>query len=125
MIETYREIFERAAQIMEIFAVALIVLAFFKASIEYHSTRRAKGREAAFHRFRGELSGGLLLGLEVLVVADVIDSILIEPSYTSIGLLFVLIVVRTVISWSTTLQAEGRWPWQPELPGAQPDGGKS
>ena len=116
MIEQYKELLEIAVMIMEIFAVAVIVVAFLGAILGYRSTRLAEGREAAFHQYRSKLGQGLLLGLEILVVTDVIDSIVIEPSFASLGVLAFLVVIRTIISWSTTLQAEGRWPWQPEAP---------
>ena len=116
MIELYRELLEIAANIIEIFAVAIIVGAFFYASLGYRSTRLAEGRESAFRQYRARLGQGMLLGLEILVVADVIESITVEPSFISLGVLTFLIVIRTAISWSATLQTEGHWPWQLELP---------
>ena len=114
MVEHYREMLEMAAAIIELFAVAIIVIGFLKSSYTYSRSVFAKGREAAFHQYCLQLGNALLLGLEVLVVADVIESITNEPSYQSRGVLAFLIVVRTMISWSTTLQSEGRWPWQAE-----------
>jgi uncharacterized membrane protein len=54
----------------------------------------------------------LLLGLEILVAADIIKTIAIELTFTSIGLLAGLVVIRTFLSWSLVLEIEGRWPWQ-------------
>ncbi len=113
--EQYRELLEIASFIMELFAVAIIIGAFLKATFSYPSNRRADGREVAFQRYRSNLGQGLLLGLEILVVADVIDSIVVEPTFTSLGVLAFLIVIRTLISWSATLQTEGRWPWQADM----------
>jgi len=63
----------------------------------------------------------LLLGLEILVVADVTDSITLNASYESLVILAFLVVIRTIVSWTISLQVEGRWPWQPEREGSRPD----
>jgi len=122
VIDQYKEFLEIAAMIMEVFAVAVIVAAFLRAILGYRPTQRAEGLEVAFQQFRSRMGKGLLLGLEILVVADVIESIVIEPSFASLSVLAFLVVIRTIISWSTTLQTEGRWPWQPEVPSASKSG---
>lgn len=114
MIEHLREILEGATAIIELFAVAVIIVGFVRAGAVYPKVLRSEDREAAFHAFRGRLGMDLLLGLEILVVADVIDSIILNASYTSLVVLAFLVVVRTIVSWTTSLQVEGRWPWQPE-----------
>jgi len=59
--------------------------------------------------------GKLLLGLEVLVAADIVKTIAIELTFTSLGLLAGLVLVRTFLSWTLVLEIEGRWPWGREL----------
>lgn len=54
----------------------------------------------------------LLLGLEILVAADIIRTIALEPSFSSVGVLGLLVIVRTFLSWSIVVELEGRWPWQ-------------
>jgi len=56
----------------------------------------------------------LLLGLEVLVAADIVKTIAIEITFTSLGLLAGLVLVRTFLSWTLVLEIEGRWPWRRE-----------
>jgi uncharacterized membrane protein len=56
-----------------------------------------------------------LLGLEVLVAADIVKTIAIQLNFTSLGLLAGLVVVRTFLSWTLVLEIEGRWPWRREL----------
>jgi uncharacterized membrane protein len=58
----------------------------------------------------------LLLGLEVLVAADIVKTIAIELTFTSLGLLAGLVLVRTFLSWTLVLEIEGRWPWRREFP---------
>jgi uncharacterized membrane protein len=57
-----------------------------------------------------------LLGLEVLVAADIVKTIAIQLNFTSLGLLAGLVVVRTFLSWTLVLEIEGRWPWRRDLP---------
>ncbi|CTQ56379.1 hypothetical protein LP7551_04939 [Roseibium album] len=121
MIEHIREILEGATAFIEVFAVAVIVVGFVRATIKYPQVLRAEDREVAFHAFRGRFGMDLLLGLEILVVADVIESIILDASYASLMALAFLVVIRTAVSWSTSLQVEGRWPWQAEQRETMPD----
>ena len=57
----------------------------------------------------------LTLGLEVPVAADIVKTIAIELTFTSLGLLAGLVLVRTFLSWTLVLEIEGRWPWEREL----------
>ncbi|MGI9523313.1 MAG: DUF1622 domain-containing protein [Hyphomicrobiaceae bacterium] len=121
MIEQTRATLELATTFIELFAVAIIVAGFIRAAFAYTKVMHAENREVAFHTFRGQLGMDLLLGLEILVVADVIDSITLDTSYESLVILAFLVVVRTIVSWTTSLQVEGRWPWQPEPEERAPD----
>jgi uncharacterized membrane protein len=65
-----------------------------------------------YDRYRIRIGRSLLLGLEVLVAADIVKTIAIELTFTSLGLLAGLVLVRTFLSWSLVLEIDGRWPWQ-------------
>jgi uncharacterized membrane protein len=73
---------------------------------------KCKTFEEAYAQYKGELGRSLLLGLEILIAADVIRTVALEPTLTSVAILGVLIVIRTFLSWSLILEMEGRWPWQ-------------
>jgi len=62
-----------------------------------------------------------LLGLEVLVAADIVKTIAIELASTSLSLLAGLVVLRTFLSCTLVLEIEGRWPWRQLLPVSVPD----
>ena len=51
----------------------------------------------------------------MLVAADIVKTIALDLTFTSLGLLAGLVVVRTFLSWSLFLEIEGRWPWQQAL----------
>ena len=65
----------------------------------------------AYVTLRQRLGRAILLGLEFLVAADIIRSVALDPTFTSVGVLGLLVVVRTFLSWSLEVEIEGRWPW--------------
>ena len=94
-------------------AVAVIVLGFAWATARY-TARIGKGGPADnFRRFKIELGRSLTLGLEILVLSDVIETITVEPSFRSLSVLGFLVLIRTAVNWTLVLETEGRWPWQP------------
>jgi uncharacterized membrane protein len=68
-----------------------------------------------YDSYKISIGRSLLLGLEVLVAADIVKTIAIELTFTSLGLLAGLVLVRTFLSWTLVLEIEGRWPWQRDL----------
>ncbi len=77
--------------------------------------RRVVGRRDTLDAYRGyrqSLGRAILLGLELLVAADIIRTVAIEPSFTSVGVLAIIVAIRTFLSMSLELEISGRWPWQ-------------
>ena len=79
-----------------------------------HSVHRRLD-QGLYDQYKIHIGRSLLLGLEVLVAADIVKTIAIELTFTSLGLLAGLVVVRTFLSWTLVLEIEGRWPWQRQL----------
>jgi uncharacterized membrane protein len=73
--------------------------------------------DANYREYKHTLGKGLLLGLEILVAADVIRTVALEPTFQNIATLGLLVVVRTFLSWALVVEVEGRWPWQPNRRG--------
>jgi uncharacterized membrane protein len=84
------------------------------------STYRYVGWRTAQHydQYRIRIGRSLLLGLEVLVAADIVKTVAIDLTFASLGLLAGLVLVRTFLSWTLVLEIEGRWPWRRELASA-------
>lgn len=74
------------------------------------SDSSAAGR--AVRLFKRVIAGGLLMGLDLLIAADVIKTVTVEPTLENIVSLGLLVLVRTFLSWSLILEVSGRWPWQ-------------
>ena len=115
---TILEWIEVAALAIEILAVAIIIIAVFYAMGRFllrAGVRRGKGD--GYHELKVSLAKSLLLGLEVLVAADVVRTVALEFTFDAVAVLGLLVLIRIVLSWSLIVEIEGRWPWQSK-PGA-------
>jgi uncharacterized membrane protein len=65
----------------------------------------------AYHALRADLGRAILLGLELLVIADIIGTVAIEPTLKNLSVLAVIVAIRTVLSFTLELEVSGRWPW--------------
>jgi uncharacterized membrane protein len=104
---------------ISLFAVAVIIVGFIVAAWHYLHQFRETNLEQNFTQFKIELGSVLLLGLEILVLADVIETITVTPTFHSLAELAAIIVIRTAVSWALTLETEGRWPWQADIEGKE------
>jgi uncharacterized membrane protein len=96
---------------LELLGVAVIGLAFLYATIRALLRFRQPNADT-YRRLRVAIGKSLQLGLEFLVAADIIRTVTITPTLQGIVSLGLLIVVRTFLSWSITVELEGCWPWQ-------------
>jgi uncharacterized membrane protein len=72
--------------------------------------RRREGK--IYETYRQRLGRSILLGLELLVAADIIRTVAVEPSFESLGVLALIVLIRTFLSFTLELEMTGRWPWQ-------------
>lgn len=102
-----------ASRILEVAGIAIIVLGALIAVIAA-SRIFIDGRDfaTAYHSLRTQLGRAILLGLEFLVAADIIGTVVVEPTFRSIGVLAGIVVIRTFLSFSLEVEINGRWPWQ-------------
>jgi uncharacterized membrane protein len=96
---------------IEIFGVLIIVTGIVWSSY-LHLRQPMPGEDTEIYKIR--IGRSLLLGLEVLVAADIVKTIAHELSFINLGLLAGLVLVRTFLSWTLVLEIDGRWPWQRE-----------
>ena len=64
-----------------------------------------------YRRLRANLGRVILLGLEVLIIADIIETIVVDPSLESVGVLALIVGIRIVLSLSLEVEIDGAWPW--------------
>ena len=105
-----------AAVGIEMLAAAVIVTAVVVVGIRQGTVRYLFHIEepGAYRRYKLQLIKPVLMALELLVAADVVRTVALEPTLNNVGVLALLVVVRTFLSWSLAVEMEGRWPWQAE-----------
>ena len=117
---TFTEAMETVGKTMDVIGVAAIVVGALVAAVLTLSPGRRFGSEGdAYTAFRRRLGRAILLGLELLVAADIIRTVAISPTFESVLLLALIVLIRTFLSWSLELEISGRWPWQKEPEGAK------
>lgn len=101
-------------RIVEIVGTAIIVVGSFGALTSFlvSMVRATVPQDALVARFRSSLGQSILLGLEFLVAADIINTVAIEPTVRSLIVLAGIVLIRTFLSFSLEVEIEGRWPWQ-------------
>jgi len=109
---------DAAALAIEILAVVIIIAAIFISVGRYllQATLHPEVEER-YRELRLRLGRTLLLGLEILVAADIVRTVALEATLESVLVLALLVLVRTFLSWALEVEIEGRWPWQPKQEG--------
>ncbi len=108
--EMTRNLVEMAVLIIEALAVVVILVATIFGTLRYVFQFLSRVPQSYEH-YRGQLGKSLLLGLQLLVAADVVRTVALQPTLENVVVLGLLVLVRTFLSWSTVVEIEGRWPW--------------
>src|SRR5262245_16786552 len=104
---------ERSATGLELLAVAIIVVTILIATATYVGMILRRVADVTTYRgYRHQVARALLLGLEILVAADIIRTVALEPTLKNVAILGLLVLIRTFLSWGLVVEIEGRWPWQ-------------
>lgn len=104
---------EPISQVIEACGIAIIILGAILATLLFFRALYAqKAFGDAYHRFRSDLGRGILLGLEFLVAADIIGTVAVDPTFQNLGVLGLIVLIRTFLSFSLEVEINGRWPWQ-------------
>ena len=118
------EIFERAlhliAMLFESAGVAAMMLGLILAFV--HAARMVRQGSAladTYHPFRTTLARSILLGLELLVAADIIGTVAVKPTVQNLSVLGLIVVIRTVLSFALQIEISGRLPWKSAPAGEQ------
>lgn len=111
--ERAHELVDALAKLLELVGVAVILGGIVFASVTFlNKGRRSHDWRSAYESYRADLGRGILLGLELLVGADIISTITAPLTTESVGLLAGIVAIRTFLSFSLETEIEGCWPWQ-------------
>ncbi len=100
------------ATAIEVVGVAIIVVGAIVATVFFLRPGFHREWDEAFRNYRANLGRGILLGLEFLVAADIIGTVAITPTFESLGVLALIILIRTFLSFALGVEIEGHWPWR-------------
>ncbi|TDI51975.1 MAG: DUF1622 domain-containing protein [Acidobacteria bacterium] len=112
------EIARVVAEWIEILAVIVIAVAVVVSMLGGLIVRFRSDGAAAFKTFKRYIARGLLIGLDLLIAADIIKTVTLELTLENVVILGLLVLIRTFLSWSLELEVDGRWPWQSPIESA-------
>jgi uncharacterized membrane protein len=108
----FQQIMETAGKAVDAAGVVAIVLgAAVSTGLAAADWLRGQ-RNTVYETYRRRLGRSILLGLELLVAADIIRTVAVTPTFQSVGVLAIIVLIRTFLSFSLELEITGRWPWQ-------------
>jgi uncharacterized membrane protein len=116
---TFQDTMDTIAKCVEATGVAIIVvgvvISLARAGLEL---LKHEGAAAVYRRTRSFLGRTILLGLEVLVAADLIRTVAVDPSLENVAVLGLIVLIRTFLSFSLDIEIDGKLPWKPRPTGA-------
>jgi uncharacterized membrane protein len=120
MLDQFRHYAEWAAVFLEAVGILVIgVMALYSlGSAAKEKLRASKGDANPYKRLRQRLGRGILLGLEFLVAADIIHTVAVELNFQTVGVLALVVLIRTFLSFTLEVEITGKWPWQQSQQGA-------
>jgi uncharacterized membrane protein len=109
------------ANVIDAVGVVVVVVGLLVATAAFARalTTSAAGsaeESSPYRVYRQAIGRAILLGLEFLVAADIIRTVAVDPTFTSVGVLAIIVAVRTFLSFTLDVELEGRWPWQDPRP---------
>jgi uncharacterized membrane protein len=107
----FQHIVELVGRAVDAAGVAIIVVGTLLATV-LAAIRLSRRQAGVYRGYRRRVGRSILLGLELLVAGDIIRTVAVAPTYASVGVLAVIVGIRTFLSFSLELEITGRWPWQ-------------
>jgi uncharacterized membrane protein len=108
---SFHDTMEQVVNGFEIAGVAILVVGSLLALVRAAVNLR-RGARAAYQRARDDVGRAILLGLEVLIIADIVLTITVEQTVESALTLGLIVLVRTFLSFSLEIELEGTLPWR-------------
>jgi len=108
---SYHDFFTHVVDVVEGVGATILVVGAVAAFARYAIEVLTRQGERAFTELRKNLGRVILLGLEVLIIADIIRTIIVEVSVQSVTVLAIIVLIRVVLSFSLEVEIDGTWPW--------------
>ena len=107
-----QEIARLASQILEAASFAVILLGAAVATVMFVVNGWREGFAGQLKDYRANLGRGILVGLELLIAGDIMKSVVIDPTLQSMLVLGGIVIIRTFLSLSLSVELNGHWPWE-------------
>ena len=112
---------DAVSKVVDAVGVAIVVVGLLVASAMFISRAlRTDQFDPVYRSYRQGLGRAILLGLEFLVAGDIIRTVAVDPSFQSAGVLALIVLIRTFLSFALQVEIDGRLPWQPRKPDPPP-----
>lgn len=112
----YAELMLGLAQVFEIIAaLTLLIGLFWSVGLTVRTYRATHNGQAAYKTMRQSFGGAILLGLEILVAGDLIRTVAVYPTLESVVVLAIIVLIRTILSFSLEIEIDGVPPWRRAL----------
>jgi uncharacterized membrane protein len=110
---SYEETITHVVRVVEAVGAGIMVLGGLGAlALFARDVLQARAPGAAYRDLRSNLGRCILLGLEVLIVADIVRTIIVDPTLRSVAVLGAIVVIRIILSFSLEVEIDGVWPWR-------------
>ncbi|RDH42596.1 DUF1622 domain-containing protein [Zooshikella ganghwensis] len=111
---SFKEIITIAGYAIEAFGVLVVIIGSCVSTFAYLRTYKKLHEGSAYKKYRQELGRSIILGLEFLIAGDIIRTVVVADSLENVGILALIIVIRSFLSITLHLEVEGRLPWKKE-----------
>lgn len=108
----FETVIETLGRLVDVAGVFIIAGGIGLVTVTTLARHRADAAEATYRSYRRAVGKVILLGLELLVAADIIRTVAIGPTLEGVAVLGLIVLVRTFLSFSLEVELYGRWPWQ-------------
>jgi uncharacterized membrane protein len=110
---SYDDVISEVVKVVEAVGAGIMVLGALGALLTFvYRALRTETSHESYDELRRNLGRGILVGLEVLIVADIVRTIIVNPTIESVGVLGVIVVIRIALSFSLEVEIDGFWPWR-------------
>jgi uncharacterized membrane protein len=109
---TYEQYIEDVVKVVEAVGTGIMVIGGLGAFLAFlRDTATDVRRAGSYERLRRNLGRCILLGLEVLIVADIVRTVVVDQTFESVTVLGIIVLIRILLSFSLDVEIDGVWPW--------------
>jgi uncharacterized membrane protein len=107
----YEETVSDVVKVVEAVGAGIMILGGLGALVAFVPRALRERTPDSYEALRRNLGRSILLGLEVLIVADIVRTIIVDPTLESVAVLAAIVLIRILLSFSLEVEIDGAWPW--------------